>query len=203
MSSKPDPKSAVLSYLTAQNRPYSTNDVVSNLHNEHGKTAVQKALDLLVAEGKLKEKINGKQKAYVVDQAKQPAASDHELKDMDAKVKEAEEAAAKSKLEADKAEGYVKGMESLPVTEQVLRQIKQLEEEVGTMQQRVDALKGGKNNLVSKEEVRKLEKARNDAVQVIFFSTYTYTLFTTRASRSMSLKVVVAVIVVLLLLVTH
>ncbi len=55
--SSSDTKSAVLSYLTAQNRPYSTNDVVSNLHNEHGKTAVQKALDILVAEGKVGEKV--------------------------------------------------------------------------------------------------------------------------------------------------
>ena len=40
-----------------QNRPYSTNDVVCNLRNEHGKAAVQKALDLLVADGKVKVRI--------------------------------------------------------------------------------------------------------------------------------------------------
>lgn len=39
---------AVLDYLKAQNRPYSVNDIVLNLHKEHGKTAVQKALDKLV-----------------------------------------------------------------------------------------------------------------------------------------------------------
>ena len=48
---------AVLSYMTAQNRPYSTNDIVLNLHNEHGKTAVQKALDGLTADGKITEKV--------------------------------------------------------------------------------------------------------------------------------------------------
>ena len=51
---------AVLSYLTAQNRPYSTNDIVLNLHNEHGKTAVQKVLDLLTADGKITEKVTKK-----------------------------------------------------------------------------------------------------------------------------------------------
>ena len=41
-------EAAVLDYLTKQNRPYSVNDIVSNLHKEHGKTAVQKAVDNLV-----------------------------------------------------------------------------------------------------------------------------------------------------------
>ena len=40
-----------------QNRPYSTNDILLNLHKEHGKTAIQKAIDLLVVEGKLTEKV--------------------------------------------------------------------------------------------------------------------------------------------------
>jgi 26S proteasome regulatory subunit (ATPase 3-interacting protein) len=38
----------VLKYLIGQNRPYSVNDVVQNLHKEFGKTAVQKAVDVLV-----------------------------------------------------------------------------------------------------------------------------------------------------------
>ena len=50
---------AVLEYLTRQNRPYSVNDVVLNLHKEHGKAAVQKALDVLVADAKVKEKVGG------------------------------------------------------------------------------------------------------------------------------------------------
>ncbi len=118
MGSKSDTKSAVLSYLVAQNRPYSTNDVVSNLHNEHGKTAVQKCLDLLVADGSIREKLNGKQKAYVVDQSTQPAATEEELADMDRAVKEAEEKARQSRLEADRAEGFIRGMEALPVTKE-------------------------------------------------------------------------------------
>ena len=59
---KSNPNESVLEYLTQQNRPYSANDIVLNLHKEHGKTAVQKALDLLVADGKVVEKLNGKQK---------------------------------------------------------------------------------------------------------------------------------------------
>ena len=39
-----------------------------NLHSEHGKPVVQRAIDQLVVDGKLKEKINGKQKCYFVNQ---------------------------------------------------------------------------------------------------------------------------------------
>ena len=48
------PNDKVLSYLTAQNRPYSVNDIFLNLHREVGKTAVQKTLDVLVADGKVR-----------------------------------------------------------------------------------------------------------------------------------------------------
>lgn len=47
----------VYKYMKIQNRPYSINDLVSNLHNEYGKVAVQKAVDKLVAEGKIFEKV--------------------------------------------------------------------------------------------------------------------------------------------------
>lgn len=52
-----DPKLAIYKYLRDQNRPYSINDILLNLHKEHGKTALQKAIDVLVVEGKVIEKV--------------------------------------------------------------------------------------------------------------------------------------------------
>ena len=49
---------------------YFCQDVFMNLHKEHGKPLVQRVLDQLVAENKLKEKINGKQKCYVANQVR-------------------------------------------------------------------------------------------------------------------------------------
>ena len=46
-----------------------------NLHKEHGKPLVQRVLDQLVAENKLKEKINGKQKCYVANQVREKKLS--------------------------------------------------------------------------------------------------------------------------------
>ena len=85
-----DPQQIVLKYMSDQNRPYSTNDVLMNLHKEFGKTAIQKALDNLVQEGKLVEKVNGKQKAYVINQENLPTANEEELAALDAQIKEAE-----------------------------------------------------------------------------------------------------------------
>nr|XP_012224733.1 PREDICTED: homologous-pairing protein 2 homolog [Linepithema humile] len=61
-------KNAVYNYMKMQNRPYSVNDVVTNLHNEYGKAVVQKTMDQLVKDNKLFEKIYGKQKIYCVVQ---------------------------------------------------------------------------------------------------------------------------------------
>ncbi|EFN75613.1 homologous-pairing protein 2 homolog [Harpegnathos saltator] len=54
----------IYDYMKIQNRPFSVNDVVTNLHNEYSKTEVQKAMDELVANKKLFEKVYGKQKIY-------------------------------------------------------------------------------------------------------------------------------------------
>ena len=60
--------SAIFSYLSQQNRPYSANDLHLNLHKEHGKAAIQKVVDAMVEGGKLKVKVNGKQTCYFVNQ---------------------------------------------------------------------------------------------------------------------------------------
>jgi hypothetical protein len=59
----------VLKYLENTNRPYSVNNIVLNLHDQFGKGAIQKALDTLVANNFVLEKIYGKQKIYVIRQS--------------------------------------------------------------------------------------------------------------------------------------
>ncbi|XP_015282081.1 PREDICTED: homologous-pairing protein 2 homolog [Gekko japonicus] len=61
----------LLRYLREQNRPHSAQDAFGNLQREHGlgKTALVKALEQLTQQGKIKEKVYGKQKIYFPDQA--------------------------------------------------------------------------------------------------------------------------------------
>lgn len=47
----------IYNYMKTQNRPYSLNDIVTNLNNEHSKAVVQNVIDQLVAGGKLFEKV--------------------------------------------------------------------------------------------------------------------------------------------------
>ncbi|CAG2245194.1 PSMC3IP [Mytilus edulis] len=77
---------AVFDYLNKQNRPYSAIDICNNLHKEHGKTAIVKACEVLTEDGKIKEKINGKQKCYFADQSQFPDVDDNEIKEMDVEI---------------------------------------------------------------------------------------------------------------------
>ena len=86
-----DAQAAVLKYLTDQNRPYSVNDLVANLRNKIPKTKMQKVLNRLVQEDKVKEKVNGKQKAYVVNQDDFPVASQAELDTCDKEATKVQE----------------------------------------------------------------------------------------------------------------
>lgn len=43
----------IYDYMKTQNRPYSVNDIVRNLHNEYSKAVVQQTMDQLVADGKV------------------------------------------------------------------------------------------------------------------------------------------------------
>ncbi|KAG8446634.1 hypothetical protein GDO86_014183 [Hymenochirus boettgeri] len=82
--------SIILKYLKNQNRPYSSQDVFSNLQRDYGlgKSAVVKAMELLAQQGKIKEKIYGKQKIYFADQEQFPDVNDHELKNLDNQITE-------------------------------------------------------------------------------------------------------------------
>uniref|UniRef100_A0A8C5TQK8 Homologous-pairing protein 2 homolog n=1 Tax=Malurus cyaneus samueli TaxID=2593467 RepID=A0A8C5TQK8_9PASS len=60
----------LLRYLREQNRPYSAQDAFGNLQREHGlgKAAVVKALEQLAQQGRVREKVYGKQKIYFAAQ---------------------------------------------------------------------------------------------------------------------------------------
>ena len=74
---------AVYDYLVSTNRPYSVNDIVMNLHKEHGKAAVQRVLDQMVEEDKLKIKLNGKQSCFYANQEMFETCSEQELAGLD------------------------------------------------------------------------------------------------------------------------
>ncbi|PNI33855.1 PSMC3IP isoform 1 [Pan troglodytes] len=78
----------LLRYLQEQNRPYSSQDVFGNLQREHGlgKAVVVKTLEQLAQQGKIKEKMYGKQKIYFADQDQFDMVSDADLQGLDGKI---------------------------------------------------------------------------------------------------------------------
>lgn len=58
----------VKQFLHSANRPYSCNDIANNFQNKHNKAAITKALDELVTDKEVIEKINGKQKIFFITQ---------------------------------------------------------------------------------------------------------------------------------------
>lgn len=112
-------REAVHKYLCTTNRPYSANDIMLNLHKEFGKTAIQKALDELVGEGKVLEKTYGKQKVYCIKQeiVSNSQVSD-ELKDTDQELLQAAEKLSCLENEVKQAQAQLNELLSTPTTEE-------------------------------------------------------------------------------------
>eukprot|EP00095_Tigriopus_kingsejongensis_P002984 snap_masked-scaffold849_size89187-processed-gene-0.13 protein:Tk02984 transcript:snap_masked-scaffold849_size89187-processed-gene-0.13-mRNA-1 annotation:"homologous-pairing protein 2 homolog" len=155
---------AVLAYLRAQNRPYSANDIVLNLHKGHGKTAVQKALDLLVADGEVSEKLNGKQKAYVIQQDRMPTASEAELAQLDRDVAEAQAQLQRQQAALQAAELQHRQLLLHPPTERVLGHIARLEPELAALAERIQTL-SQESTPVTDEDKARLEARHEAAVK--------------------------------------
>lgn len=164
MSKGKDAKSATLTYLTHQNRPYSTNDIVANLHNEHAKSVVQKALDLLVAEGSIIEKLNGKQKAYVANQNNLPVASEEELTQLDAELTAAQAELTSMTQQCKSKEESLKMMRSQLTTESAVKQLEEVTQELVKLENRLKGLTE-QGNMVTQDEMNQAKKLHQTSVK--------------------------------------
>ncbi|XP_050711758.1 homologous-pairing protein 2 homolog [Eriocheir sinensis] len=147
----------VRKYLEQQNRPYSVNDIFLNLHKELGKTAVQKALDQLTAEGSVHEKTYGKQKVYVFSQEQFPPLDEKQLKEMDSQVAELTTSLREKERQLGEAETHLKALTATPTTQEAQDRVEKTEEEVCRLQQKLNDLTENRV-LVSKEEQDSVRK---------------------------------------------
>ncbi|ODM99011.1 Homologous-pairing protein 2 [Orchesella cincta] len=163
--SKDSAESAVLQYLTSQNRPYSVNDIVLNLHKEHGKAAVQKALDTLVQNNDVREKTYGKQKVYLVDQSKLSDAGADELKQMDEKVDSLEKLCKQNQEAVKEAQAQLKMVTSSMTTDEARALVTKLTTETEELSAKYATLSAAQGEVMSKEERTKIRKDREKAVK--------------------------------------
>ncbi|OAD53709.1 Homologous-pairing protein 2 like protein [Eufriesea mexicana] len=154
----------VYKYLKLQNRPYNINEIVSNLHNEYGKQAVQKAMDKLVSEGKIFEKVYGKQKIYCPVQD-----TSHEIEELmridnelQAHANEVESKYQELEREIKVQEAFLSSMKSCITIEEARKQKAIIQERITVMTNKLDALMEASGTEDLTETKRKTEAALNE-----------------------------------------
>ncbi|XP_054877594.1 homologous-pairing protein 2 homolog [Poeciliopsis prolifica] len=162
MSKKDNGPSIILAYLNEKNRPYSAQDVFSNLQKQHGlgKTAVVKAMELLAQEGKIKEKTYGKQKIYFADQSQFRDVNDADLKAMDKQISELSAEVQTLTQSCRQLDTELKELNSSLTTEEMMAEIQELKAECSGYRERLEKIKSATNH-VTPEEKEKVYKERD------------------------------------------
>lgn len=164
MSKDKEAPAKILKYLTDQNRPYSAVDILNNLHKEFGKTCITRVLEQLAASGKIKEKVYGKQKVYVVDQTQLADVDDKELAAMDKKIAELQEKVTAAKSKVKSMENKLSSLKSSLTSAEAAKQLEKVEQECTQLESRLTTIKSGKDH-VSPEETQKIYSANKETVK--------------------------------------
>ncbi|KAF7254967.1 hypothetical protein EG68_08245 [Paragonimus skrjabini miyazakii] len=159
MSASSQCKSEVARYFEKENRPFSLMDVASALRN-HGKTALIKAIDELVDEEYLKEKVYGKQKVYVYDQSKLPVFDEDELKLLDDEITTLSHELSSKQQHLKSLNLELKRISSSLTKEEAEHQLMETEAELKRVESEIDRLKN-KGPAVSAEEFEKTTVSLN------------------------------------------
>ncbi|XP_003402712.1 homologous-pairing protein 2 homolog [Bombus terrestris] len=154
----------VYKYMKTQNRPYSINDLVSNLHNEYGKTAVQKAIDKLVAEGKIFEKVYGKQKIYcaVQDTSHNMDELMRMNRELQSHANEVENKYRELQEEIKVQEALLLSIKSSITIEEAKKEKVKLKERIEVLTNKLDGLMEASGTEDLTETKRKTEEALNE-----------------------------------------
>ncbi|XP_075894729.1 homologous-pairing protein 2 homolog [Nelusetta ayraudi] len=154
MSKKDNGAPIILAYLNEKNRPYSAQDVFNNLQKQHGlgKTAVVKAMELLALEGKIKEKIYGKQKIYFADQAQFEDVKDSELQAMDRQISELGAEGQTLTQSCRQLDAELKELNSSLTTDEMMSEIQELKTECAGHRARLEKIKSATNHVTPAEK---------------------------------------------------
>ncbi|XP_019355609.2 homologous-pairing protein 2 homolog isoform X1 [Alligator mississippiensis] len=164
----------LLRYLQEQNRPHSAQDAFGNLQREHGlgKTAVVKALEQLAQQGKIKEKVYGKQKIYFPDQVtlplglqkthlcynQFPAVSDSELKVLDNEISDLSSKVQTLQQSCRQMELELKDLNGSMTTPEMIKEIEELKKDCANYTEKLERIKSAANHVTPEEK----EKVYNE-----------------------------------------
>lgn len=171
---------AILDYVKSQNRPYSSNDIFNNLHKEHGKTAVVRALEQLAQDDKIKEKTYGKQKIYFANQDEFPDVAEAELSAMDQEISDLNVRHQELTRQLQSRESQLSALSQSLTTAELTEKIASTSAERDRLKARLDKLTSNtnfvepevkdrilKDNMKFVKEWRKRKRLANDMIDAI------------------------------------
>lgn len=156
----------VFEYLRKNERPFTASDIHNNLQTEFGfaKPLVQKALDILVKENKVREKVYGKSKIYFRDWSKDEVVSQETIQGYDKKIERLTQANQETLKEIKKVEAELSKFEKRKSLNQIEKEIKSTEEEVAEMEAKLEKLKESSKE-IDPEEFKKVSAQRSMLVK--------------------------------------
>ncbi|KAJ2354488.1 hypothetical protein GGF43_003241 [Coemansia sp. RSA 2618] len=145
----------VLDYLIKVNRPYSANDISSQLHGLVSPAQAKKILNDLADEEKLQRKINGKQQIFFAIQTAIEVPSVEEAEQEEEAIKDVEQQLGRVKDENKVLAGRLHGLTNALTDDQMRERIATLSTEVKQNEERLEQLRSGE--VISPEEKTKIE----------------------------------------------
>ncbi|KAJ2618473.1 hypothetical protein GGF44_005764, partial [Coemansia sp. RSA 1694] len=146
---------AVLAYLLKVNRPYSANDISSQLHGLVSPVQAKKVLNSLADEGKVQRKDNGKQQIFFAIQASIDVPSVEEAEEEEDLIKERGERIDKLKDENRALASRLQGLTSALTDDQIRERIAKLAHEIKGNEERLAQLRSGE--VISPADRKKIE----------------------------------------------
>ncbi|KAJ1668527.1 PSMC3 interacting protein [Coemansia sp. RSA 1813] len=150
-----DEEKVVLDYLVKANRPYSANDISSQLHGKVSPAQAKKILNDLADDGRIQRKVNGKQQIFYPNQSDIDVPSIEEAEEEAEKIKELEDQVETLKSENKVLASRLQGLNNALTDDQMRERIAKLSNEIKENDERLEHLRSGE--VISPEEKSKIE----------------------------------------------
>ncbi|OBT90858.1 hypothetical protein VE02_00423 [Pseudogymnoascus sp. 03VT05] len=154
-----DPKACtlILTYLIAQNRPYSATEISSNLHNAVTKARTDKLLREMFERGEIAGKASGKQWVFWGVQDPNATSTPDELAAADSQIAALRDNMPTLKSELKSLSSTLTTLRSAPITSALRESVQALETDKQDKEERLRVLRAGSIKPVNVEEREKVE----------------------------------------------
>lgn len=134
----------------------SANDILSNFTDQLTKTQITNALDALTASEKIIEKIYGKQKVYMALQTANTVTLKQDLRDLEEKKFMAKAEMSRLNFDSNNIQTELNGFGNETPIETLQEEKKELFNEVEDLKQVLSKYRAAKQEVVSKEDKKKV-----------------------------------------------